>query len=69
MNQLKKNIWKKLLRRRDESIISKKMMAQILTMGTWLVVISFVFLKLPFFDQFFDTEEQKLTALLCVIYT
>lgn len=49
-------------RRRDESIISKKMMAQILTMGTWLVVISFVFLKLPFFDQFFDTEEQKLTA-------
>ena len=31
-------------------------------MGTWLVVISFVFLKLPFFDQFFDTEEQKLTA-------
>lgn len=49
-------------RRRDESIISKKMMAQILTMGTWLVVISFVFLKLQFFDQFFDTEEQKLTA-------
>lgn len=49
-------------RRRDESIISKKMMAQILTMGTWLVVISFVFLKLPFFDQFFDIEEQKLTA-------
>ena len=49
-------------RRRDESIISKKMMAQILTMGTWLVVISFVFLKLLFFDQFFDTEEQKLTA-------
>lgn len=49
-------------RRRDESIISKKMMAQILTIGTWLVVISFVFLKLPFFDQFFDTEEQKLTA-------
>lgn len=49
-------------RRRDESIISKKMMAQILTMGIWLVVISFVFLKLPFFDQFFDTEEQKLTA-------
>ena len=49
-------------RRRDESIISKKMIAQILTMVTWLVVISFVFLKLPFFDQFFDTEEQKLTA-------
>lgn len=49
-------------RRRDESIVSKKMMAQILTMGVWLVVISFAFLKLPFFDQFFNTEEQKLTA-------
>lgn len=49
-------------RRRDESIVSKKMMAQILTMGAWLVVISFAFLKLPFFDQFFETEEQKLTA-------
>ena len=49
-------------RRRDESIVSKKMMAQILTMGAWLVVISFAFLKLPFFDQFFNTEEQKLTA-------
>ena len=51
-------------RRRDESIVSKKMMAQILTMGAWLVVISFAFLKLPFFDQFFNTEEQKLTAYL-----
>lgn len=49
-------------RRRDESIVSKKMMAQILTMGAWLVVISFAFLKLSFFDQFFNTEEQKLTA-------
>lgn len=49
-------------RKRDESIVSKKMMAQILTMGAWLVVISFAFLKLPFFDQFFNTEEQKLTA-------
>ena len=29
-------------RRRDESIISKAMMAQILTMGAWLTVISFV---------------------------
>ena len=36
-------------RRRDESIISKAMMAQILTMGAWLTVISFVYLKHPFF--------------------
>lgn len=49
-------------RRRDESIVSKKMMAQIVTMGLWLTVLSFTFLKVPFFDRFFDTEEQKLTA-------
>lgn len=43
-------------RRRDESIISSKMMAQIATMGAWLTVISFVFLKLPFFQSFFVTN-------------
>lgn len=31
-------------------------------MGLWVTVLSFVFLKLPFFDRFFDSEEQKLTA-------
>jgi len=40
-------------RRRDESIVSKKMLAQIITMGTWLTIISFTFLKLPFFQNFF----------------
>lgn len=40
-------------RRRDESIVSKKMMAQILTMGAWLVLISFVFFKAPFFADLF----------------
>lgn len=49
-------------RRRDESIVSKKMLAQIVTMGLWLIVLSFAFLKVPFFDRLFDTEEQKLTA-------
>lgn len=49
-------------RRRDESIVSKKMMAQIVTMGLWLTALSFTFLKVPFFDRFFDTEEQKLAA-------
>ena len=49
-------------RRRDESIVSREMMVQILTMGLWLTVLSFVFLKAPFFDQFFATTEQKLTA-------
>lgn len=49
-------------RRRDESIVSKKMMAQILTMGTWLTLVSFLYLKLPFFAQLFDNEEQHLTG-------
>ncbi len=49
-------------RRRDESIVSKKMMAQIVTMGIWLTVLSFAFLKMPFFDSFFENQEQKLTA-------
>lgn len=49
-------------RRRDESIVSKKMLAQIMTMGLWLTVLSFAFLKIPFFNNFFENEEQKLTA-------
>lgn len=49
-------------RRRDESIVSKPMMVQILTMGLWLTALSFLFLKLPFFDQFFANTDQKLSA-------
>ena len=49
-------------RRRDESIISKKMFFQILTMGAWLTIISFLFLKAPFFDKFFENDAQKYTA-------
>lgn len=49
-------------RRRDESIVSKKMMAQIVTMGAWLVILSFLYLKLPFFQGLFETEEQHLTG-------
>lgn len=49
-------------RRRDESIVSRAMMVQILTMGMWLTALSFAFLKMPFFDRFFATEEQKLSA-------
>lgn len=43
-------------------ILSKKMMAQIVTMGIWLTILSFAFLKIPVFNNFFETEEQKLTA-------
>ena len=49
-------------RRRDERIVSKKMFAQIVVMGIWLTVLSFLFLKLPFFSQFFENDAQKYTA-------
>lgn len=49
-------------RRRDESIVSKKMMAQIVTMGAWLTIVSFLYLKLPFFKDLFENEEQHLTG-------
>lgn len=49
-------------RKRDENIVSGKMMTQIVIMGLWLTVISFVFLKMPFFRGLFPTEAQHLTA-------
>ncbi len=49
-------------RRRDESIVNKKMMAQILVMAAWLSVVSFVYLKHPFFAGLFENEKQHLTG-------
>lgn len=49
-------------RRRDESIVSKKMMSQIGIMGAWLTILSFAFLKMPVFDNFFANDKEKLTA-------
>lgn len=49
-------------RKRDESIVSKKMIGQILTMGIWLTVVSFIYLKVPFFVNLFANEEQHLTG-------
>ncbi len=49
-------------RRRDESIISRQMMQQILTMAAWLTFISFLYLKHSFFAGLFDNEKQHLTG-------
>ena len=49
-------------RRRDESIVSRKMMSQIVIMGLWLTAVSFVYLKVPFFRNLFETDEQHLTG-------
>ena len=49
-------------RRRDESIVSRKMMVQIVTMGLWLTALSFTFLKAPFFGQLFRSDAERLSA-------
>lgn len=49
-------------RRRDESIVSKKMMTQIVIMGIWLVALSFIYLKVPFFRNLFENDAQHLTG-------
>lgn len=56
-------------RRRDESIVSKKMMTQIVIMGAWLTIVSFVFLKVPFFKEtFFDGDQKKLLTGYFVLF-
>ncbi|MDD5935640.1 MAG: calcium-translocating P-type ATPase, PMCA-type [Clostridiales bacterium] len=55
-------------RRRDESIVSKKMMTQILIMGGWLTVLSFLFLKLPVFLNIFDGNEAELKTAYFVLF-
>lgn len=49
-------------RRRDASIISPAMAAQILWMGTWLVLLSFVFLTQPIFAACFAGQAEQYTA-------
>lgn len=49
-------------RRRDESIVSKPMTIQIGIMGVWLTIVSFLFLKHPFFAGLFNSTEEHLTA-------
>lgn len=56
-------------RRRDESILSKNMMAQILVMGGWLTIMSFIFLKAPVFvNKFFDGNNDKLLTGYFVLF-
>ena len=38
------------------------MMTQVLVTGTWITILSFLFLKLPFFTEMFEIEAQHLTA-------
>lgn len=59
-------------RRRDENIISKKMMVQIGVMGAWLTLLSFVFLLHPWFRNLFESKEAFYTGyfsmfILCAV--
>ncbi len=38
------------------------MMGQVLFAGTWVTLLSFMFLKMPFFTEMFATSEKHLTA-------
>lgn len=57
-------------RRRDENMVSKKMMVQLLIMGAWVIFLSLVFLLHPFFRGFFPLgdlgEAQFMTAYFCM---
>lgn len=49
-------------RRRDESIVSKKMFIQFCIMGAYLLVLSIVWFKSGLFNQFFANEDQFKTG-------
>ena len=55
-------------RRRDENIISKNMAIQILSMGLWLTVLSFIYLKVPFFANMFEGNEEELLTGYFVLF-
>ncbi|WP_300347696.1 calcium-translocating P-type ATPase, PMCA-type [Clostridium sp.] len=47
---------------RTQSIVSKKMLEQVLFAGLWVTIISFTFLKLPFVTNMFSSEARHLTG-------
>ena len=55
-------------RRRDESIVGSAMLTQIITMGIWVTVLSFIFLKVPYFLGFFDGNMEELKTAYFVLF-
>ena len=59
---------------RTQSIVSSKMLNQILFAGAWVAIISFAFLKMPFFvDMFKGNDAEHMTAyfsmfVLCAVF-
>lgn len=58
---------------RNQNLVSKNMMSQVLFSGAWVTALSFTFLKLPVFLNMFGTEAQHMTAyfslfVLCAVF-
>lgn len=58
---------------RNQNLVSKNMISQVLFAGAWVTVLSFTFLKLPVFVNMFATEAQHMTAyfslfVLCAVF-
>ena len=49
-------------RRRDENMITKPLLIQLLIMGAWLVILSLVYLLVPIFRTFFENDAQFMTG-------
>lgn len=63
-----KTYMKEKPRRRDESIISKPMFIQILIMGLWLTVLSFIYLTSDFVYALFNGNEAQLLTSYFVLF-
>ena len=49
-------------KRRDESLISRKMFRRIVLTSTYFIILSFVYLFVPYFNGLFENNEQFLTS-------
>lgn len=49
-------------KRRDESIITKNIFIQFVTMGVYVTILSVLWFEVPFFRGFFETDEQCKTG-------
>ena len=49
-------------KRRDESLITKNIFIQFVTMGIYITILSIMWFKIPFFRTFFETDNQFRTG-------
>ena len=68
-----KTYMKEAPKSRTQSIVSRTMMNQIVFAGIWVTILSFLFLKLPFFTEMFTNTEEHMTAyfsmfVLCAVF-